>query len=200
MASGLAQTKRCDWTAAASLVNITKRQRSIVLSFARVRSQKGLKAWSDQVSQQVCPVPPREGPALEPGAVLTLFWSREVGMGPGAAAAGRRGRGLEPDGGLCERAAGRRSADSISESKTNRQVRSRTMEPARFGALMSRGKTADDRAKPNGRRGFRGGERFRSGEGMFFVDRNPIWMTPSPSPGVPGTPRIHTAFIVCANR
>jgi hypothetical protein len=89
-ASGLVRTNRCDWTAAASLLPRAKRRGSIVLSFARVRSHKGLTAWADPVSHRCVRFVLRDGLPIEPEAVLTLFWSRRVGMGPGAAAAGGR--------------------------------------------------------------------------------------------------------------
>jgi hypothetical protein len=140
----LARTNRCDWTAAALSLSVTKRLGSLTLrllrfartgrgqpalagalppgprhlslwansmadrstltpdkpdfSFARVRSHKGLTAWPGQVSHRCVRSLRQEGPAIEPGAVLTLFWSRRVGMGPGPAVACRRDRGLDPDG------------------------------------------------------------------------------------------------------
>jgi hypothetical protein len=95
LAWGLAGTNRCDWTAAVSRFYATKRLGSFAISFARVRSQKGLTAWPGQVSHRCVQSLRQEGPTIEPGAVLTLFWSRRVGMGPGPRS---EGPGLDPDG------------------------------------------------------------------------------------------------------
>ena len=48
----------------------------------------------------------------------------------------------------------------------------------RVGTFVSCGKKKSGSTKPNERRDFYRRELFRSGDGIFLLDRNPIWMTP----------------------
>jgi hypothetical protein len=49
------------------------------------------------------------------------------------------------------------------------------MWPGRFDTLVSRCKRHSSRTKPKGHEVFYRREVFRSGDGIFLVDRNPIW-------------------------
>jgi hypothetical protein len=62
----------------------------------------------------------------------------------------------------------------------DRELRRReegTMGPERVDTLVSRCKRHSSRTEPKGHEVFYRREVFRSGEGIFLVDRNPIWMT-----------------------
>ena len=47
----------------------------------------------------------------------------------------------------------------------------------RVGTFVSDGKKKSGSTKPNERLDFYRRELFRSGEGIFLLDKNPIWMT-----------------------
>ena len=54
----------------------------------------------------------------------------------------------------------------------------------RVGTFVSHGKKRGGSTKPKESRDFYRRELFRSGDGIFLLDRNPIWMTPRSRPNI----------------